>query len=175
MADTQNMWTFSKINNVILIFKTWLLPSYCVGLTKFKFLPDSSLNITLNKHIYLFSAWIQFLIDSECKGQCCKNASLETADLWPARRGFSKFKWSTAVINNRAVHTLKKSTSEHLFWCFRLSQIEECIQYLEGPNSAWKDHDRQHYEKKVLASTFFLVLQVVTNKGLYSVPGRTKW
>ena len=28
--------------------------------------------------------------------------------------------------------------------------------------------------KKVLQSTFFLVLQVVTNRGLYSVPGRTK-
>ena len=34
-----------------------------------------------------------------------------------------------------------KSTSEHLFWCFRLSQIEDSIQYLEGPHSSWKDHD----------------------------------
>ena len=40
------------------------------------------------------------------------------------------------------VHSKKKSTSEHLFWCFRLSQIEYSIQYLEGPNSTWKDHDR---------------------------------
>ena len=40
-------------------------------------------------------------------------------------------------------HTLgKKSTSEHLFWCFRLSQIEDSIQYLVGPNSTWKDHAR---------------------------------
>ena len=36
----------------------------------------------------------------------------------------------------------KKSTSEDLFWCFRLSQIEVSILYLEGPNSTWKDHDR---------------------------------
>ena len=40
------------------------------------------------------------------------------------------------------IHSKKKSTSEQLFWCFRLSQIEDCIQYLEGPNSTWKDHDR---------------------------------
>ena len=40
------------------------------------------------------------------------------------------------------VHSKKKSTSEHLFWCFRLSQIEDSVQYLEGPNSTWKDHDR---------------------------------
>ena len=32
-----------------------------------------------------------------------------------------------------ATHSKKKSTSEHLFWCFRLSQIEDSIQYLEGP------------------------------------------
>ena len=40
------------------------------------------------------------------------------------------------------LHSEKKSTSEHLFWCFRLSQIEDSIQYLEGPNITWKDHDR---------------------------------
>ena len=39
-------------------------------------------------------------------------------------------------------HSKKKSTSERLFWCFRLSQIEHFIQYLEGPNSTWKDYDR---------------------------------
>ena len=43
---------------------------------------------------------------------------------------------------NYRLHFKKKSTSEHLFWCFRLSQIEDLIQYLEGPNSTWKDHDR---------------------------------
>ena len=32
-----------------------------------------------------------------------------------------------------ATHSKKKSTSEHLFWCFSLSQIEDSIQYLEGP------------------------------------------
>ena len=51
------------------------------------------------------------------------------------------------------VHSKKKSTSEHLFWCFRLSQIEASIEYLEGPNSTWKDHDR--------------------NLGVQIVPGRT--
>ena len=40
------------------------------------------------------------------------------------------------------LHSEKKSTSEHLFWCFRLSQIEVSIEYQEGPNSTWKDHDR---------------------------------
>ena len=40
------------------------------------------------------------------------------------------------------IHSKKKSTSEHLFWCSRLSQKEDSIQYLEGPNSTWKDHDR---------------------------------
>ena len=33
------------------------------------------------------------------------------------------------------IHSKKKSVSEHLFWCFRLSQIEDSIEYLEGPNS----------------------------------------
>ena len=37
---------------------------------------------------------------------------------------------------------LEKSTAEHLFWCFMLSQIEESSQYLEGSTSTWKDHDR---------------------------------
>ena len=40
------------------------------------------------------------------------------------------------------IHSKKLSTSENLFWCFRLSQIEDFIQCLEGPNSTWKDHDR---------------------------------
>ena len=40
------------------------------------------------------------------------------------------------------MHSEKKSTSKHIFWCFGLSQIEYSIQYLEGPNSTWKDHDR---------------------------------
>ena len=26
------------------------------------------------------------------------------------------------------IHSKKKSTSEHLFWCFRLSQMEDSIQ-----------------------------------------------
>ena len=39
-------------------------------------------------------------------------------------------------------HSMKKSASEDLFWCFRLSQTEDSIQYLEGPNGIWKHHDR---------------------------------
>ena len=32
-----------------------------------------------------------------------------------------------------SLHSKKKNTSEHLFWCFRLSQIEDSIYYLEDP------------------------------------------
>ena len=46
------------------------------------------------------------------------------------------------VMDTLLLHSKKKSTSEHLFWCSRLSQIEDSIQYLEGPNSTWKDHYR---------------------------------
>ena len=42
----------------------------------------------------------------------------------------------------KVVQSKKKSISEDLFWCFRLSQIEDSIEYQEGPNSTWKDHDR---------------------------------
>ena len=49
---------------------------------------------------------------------------------------------STLAMRPGAVHSKKKSTSEHLFWCFRLSQIEDSIEYLEGPNTTWKDYDR---------------------------------
>ena len=60
------------------------------------------------------------------------------------------------------MHYEKKSTAEHLFWCFTLSQIEESIQYLEGPNSTWMDHDKNlgvylwqpEAPEKVLWSTF---------------------
>ena len=31
------------------------------------------------------------------------------------------------------LHSKKKSTSEHLFWCFRLSQIEDSIEYQMDP------------------------------------------
>ena len=31
------------------------------------------------------------------------------------------------------IHSKKKSTSEHLFWCFGWSQIEDSIEYLDGP------------------------------------------
>ena len=48
-------------------------------------------------------------------------------------------------------HSQKKSTSEHLFWCFRMSQIEYSIQYLEEPNSTWKDHDRDLEVQVVIA------------------------
>ena len=32
-----------------------------------------------------------------------------------------------------------------------------------------------HSKKKSTSKHLFLVLQLVTNRGLYSVPGRTKW
>ena len=45
--------------------------------------------------------------------------------------------------SSRSMHTpRKKVLHSTFFWCFRLSQIEHSIQYLEGPNSTWKDHDR---------------------------------
>ena len=40
------------------------------------------------------------------------------------------------------LHSKKKSTFKRLVWYFRLSQVEDSIQYLEGPNGIWKDHDR---------------------------------
>ena len=40
------------------------------------------------------------------------------------------------------LHSQKQSTPKYLFWCFRLSQIEDTSQYLEGQNSTWKNHDR---------------------------------
>ena len=44
--------------------------------------------------------------------------------------------WSTR-------HNLRKKVlSSTYFWYFSLSQIEDSIQYLEGPNGIWKDHDR---------------------------------
>ena len=36
----------------------------------------------------------------------------------------------------------KKEFPSSFFWCFSLSQIGGSSQYLEGPNSTWKDHDR---------------------------------
>ena len=43
-------------------------------------------------------------------------------------------KLAKASLKGILLHSKKKGTSEHLFWCFRLSQIEDSIQYLEGPN-----------------------------------------
>ena len=36
----------------------------------------------------------------------------------------------------------KKVLPSTFFWCFVLSQIEDSSQYLEGPNSIWKDCER---------------------------------
>ena len=42
------------------------------------------------------------------------------------------------------VYTLRKKVIQStFFWCFRLSQIEDSIQYQEGPNGICKDHDRR--------------------------------
>ena len=38
-----------------------------------------------------------------------------------------------------------------------------------------RDRTLMHSKKKKYFRAPFLVLQVVTNRGLYSVPGRTKW
>ena len=44
---------------------------------------------------------------------------------------------------NYVSHTLRtKVLQSTYFWCLSLAQIEDSIQYLEGPNSTWKDHDR---------------------------------
>ena len=41
------------------------------------------------------------------------------------------------------MYTLRRKVLQStFFWCFRLSQIEDSIQYLEGPNGIWSDHDR---------------------------------
>ena len=37
--------------------------------------------------------------------------------------------------SNTAVHSKKESTSEHLFLCFRMSQIGDLCQHLEGSNA----------------------------------------
>ena len=43
----------------------------------------------------------------------------------------------------RTRHSKKKKVLQStFFWCFRLSQLEDSIQYLEGPNSTWKENDR---------------------------------
>ena len=41
--------------------------------------------------------------------------------------------WSICMLE--VIHSKKKSTSEDLFCCSRLSQIDDPIEYLEGPNS----------------------------------------
>ena len=63
---------------------------------------------------------------------------------WSLAQGTAVPNWpvlaSTKIQLLSVVNTLKKkSTSERLCWCFRLQQIEDSIQYLEGPNSTWKD------------------------------------
>ena len=35
----------------------------------------------------------------------------------------------------------KQKYFQALFWCFSLSQVSDPSQYLEGPNSIWKDHE----------------------------------
>ena len=51
-------------------------------------------------------------------------------------------------------YTLRKKVLQStFFWCSRLSQIEDSIQYLEGPNSTWKDHVRNLGVRLVLPGT----------------------
>ena len=47
-----------------------------------------------------------------------------------------------AVLRRLLPYTLRKKVLQStFFWCFMLSQIGGPFQYLEGPNSTWKDHD----------------------------------
>ena len=57
-------------------------------------------------------------------------------------------------------HSKKKSTPEDLFWCSRLLQIEDSIQYLEGPNGIWKGHDR-HIGVQALTKPLSVSQQIV--------------
>ena len=43
----------------------------------------------------------------------------------------------------QCIYTLRKRVlPSTYFWCFSLSQIEDSIQYLEGPKGMWRDHFR---------------------------------
>ena len=45
--------------------------------------------------------------------------------------------------NRSSKYTLTtKRSFKYLFWCLRLSQIGDLCQYLEGPISAWNNHDK---------------------------------
>ena len=72
----------------------------------------------------------------------CKNC--EKDSLVPQLTAFHGIFASHSHLSHfyKCMHSKKKGASKHLFCCFRLSQIEDFIQYLEGPNSTWKDHDR---------------------------------
>ena len=99
----------------------------------------------------------------------CWVCSIECLSQAPSIRRSSQQSFS------KRIHSKKKSTSEHLFWCFRLSQIEDSIRYLEGqmdpkvpiivlPGTIWSFQvlNRVLYlwlpeaPKKVLWSTFLL-------------------
>ena len=122
---------------------------------------------------------------------CCNtNLQLELilldmiADLWV---GISHF--FSHVINNHFFTQAKRKIIlvdllPRLGICWQIKKLQRYqempMRYQEMP----KDAQRCQWnccctlrKKKVLSSTFFLVLQPVTNtcRGLYSVPGRTKW
>ena len=70
---------------------------------------------------------------------------------------------------SHVLHSKKKSTSEHFFWCFSLSQIEDSIQYLEGPNSPDGPQDSYHGP-----SRYYLVLPGIEQSPLFVTTWSTK-
>ena len=60
----------------------------------------------------------------------------------------------------------------------QLSQDKCCtgpLASLQAPSQWSFSQEPVHSKKKKLSKHLFLVLQLVTNRGLYSVAGRTKW
>ena len=47
-------------------------------------------------------------------------------------------------------HSKKKSTSEHLFWCFRLSQIEDSIEYPSSQRHTLPNQEYIHSNSEVI-------------------------
>ena len=84
----------------------------------------------------------------KCKGECDSEEIVKGLK----RKAGDAFEWqkfdrcrSSIRIEYEAVTSCtlrKKKYFRAPFWCFRLSQIEDSIQYLEGPNGTWKDHER---------------------------------
>ena len=106
--------------------------------------------ILLNRSLYLCMSWHKPTHLSKCHEivETLGSQQVETYKTGHLKRLLH----TPTQRHSDDTHSKKKSTSGHLFWCSRLSQIEDCIQYLEGPNSTWKDHDRNlgvHLDPKI--------------------------